>query len=70
VYKVLYTDEVMRCVQSKPTTDMKLGYKIDIPPTSYDQYKNKNQERAISQAPKEEAKQSYSDQMNETAQST
>ena len=49
---------------------MKLGYKIDIPPTSYDQYKNKNQERAISQAPKEEAKQSYSDQMNETAQST
>lgn len=36
VYKVLYTDEVMRCVQSKPGNDMKLGYKIDIPLNSYD----------------------------------
>ena len=36
VYKVLYTDEVMRCTQAKPTNDLKLGYKIDIPPASYE----------------------------------
>lgn len=36
VYKVLYTDEVMRCIQPKPTTEMKLGYKIEMPPSSYD----------------------------------
>jgi len=32
----LYTDEVMKCIQAKPTTDHKLGYKIDIPPGSYE----------------------------------
>jgi hypothetical protein len=36
VYKVLYTDEVIRCIQAKPSNDMKLGYKMDIPPSSYD----------------------------------
>jgi len=45
LYKALYTDEVMRCTQPKPTTDMKLGYKIDIPPTSYDQYRKQQQDR-------------------------
>ena len=39
VYRALYTDEVLRCVQGKPMNDMKLGYKIDIPPVSYDQYR-------------------------------
>jgi len=36
LYKVLYTDEVMKCAQCKPTTDLKLGYKIEIPPNSYE----------------------------------
>jgi hypothetical protein len=36
VYKVLYTDEVMKCAQPKPTNDMKLGYKMDIPPGTYE----------------------------------
>ena len=36
VYKALYTDEIMRTIQPKPATDMKLGYKMDIPPTTYD----------------------------------
>lgn len=45
VYKALFTDEVMRCVQPKPSADMKLGYKMDIPPVTYEQYKNKQQER-------------------------
>ena len=49
VYKVLYTDEVIRCIQPKPSNDMKLGYKIDIPPGSYEQYKNKQQERVSTQ---------------------
>jgi hypothetical protein len=36
IYKVLYTDEVMRCIQPKPSNDMKLNYKIDIPPGNYE----------------------------------
>jgi hypothetical protein len=36
VYKALFTDEVVRCVQPKPTNDMKLGYKMEIPPVSYE----------------------------------
>jgi hypothetical protein len=44
VYKVLYTDEVMKCAaQPKPGNDMKLGYKIEIPPGTYEQYKNRQQ---------------------------
>ena len=41
VYKVLFTDEILKCIQYKPTTDARLGYKMDIPPTSYEQYKSK-----------------------------
>ena len=35
----MYTDEILRLSQSKPQVDLKLGYKIDIPPISYEQYK-------------------------------
>ena len=38
LYKALYTDEIMRCTQTKPQTDIKLNYKIDIP-APYEQYK-------------------------------
>ena len=31
LYKALYTDEVLRCTQPKPSTDLKLNYKIEIP---------------------------------------
>ena len=45
VYKVLFTDEVLKCIASKPPADMKLGYKIDIPPGSYEQYRKQQQDR-------------------------
>jgi hypothetical protein len=37
IYKVLFTDEVMKnYVAGKPGTDMKLSYKMDMPPTTYE----------------------------------
>jgi hypothetical protein len=36
VYKVLYTDEVLKCSTGKILSDTKIGYKIDIPPNSYE----------------------------------
>jgi hypothetical protein len=44
VYKMLYTDEILKCIQSKPTADVKLAYKMDMPPNSYEQYKQKTQQ--------------------------
>lgn len=39
VYKMLYTDEILKCIQGKPTADVKLAYKMELPPNSYEQYK-------------------------------
>ena len=57
VYKALYSDEILKCTQCKPTNDARLGYKIENHPTSYEQYKSKLvQERQNSQPLKEESK--------------
>lgn len=37
VYKALFTDEIVRCAaQSKPQIDNRIGYKIEVPPQSYE----------------------------------
>ena len=36
MYKVLYTDEVLRTTQPKPANDLRLNYKMEIPPGSYE----------------------------------
>jgi hypothetical protein len=39
LYKVFYTDELMKSTQVKAHGDMKIGYKMELPPSSYEQYK-------------------------------
>ena len=70
LYKALFTDEILKCTQCKPNGDARLGYKIDIPPTSYEQYKNKIvQERQSSYIAKEEVKQALESQSDQTVTS-
>jgi hypothetical protein len=46
VYKALFTDEVVRCsAQGKPQIDNRIGYKIEVPPQSYEQFKIKHQQQ-------------------------
>ncbi len=54
--KVFYTDEIIKYFPrpGQPGTDMKLSYKIEVPPNSYDQYKKQLNEKVPSH--KEERK--------------
>lgn len=38
IYKIMYTDEIIKCTQGKLGKDLKVGYNNDIP-VSYEQYK-------------------------------
>jgi hypothetical protein len=43
VYKAIFTDDVIRStIQSKPQIDNRIGYKIEVPPQSYEQFKMKH----------------------------
>jgi hypothetical protein len=42
--KAIFSDDIIRCtVQSKPQIDNRIGYKIEVPPQSYEQFKIKHQ---------------------------
>ena len=43
--KAIFSDDIIRCtVQSKPQIDNRIGYKIEVPPQSYEQFKIKHQQ--------------------------
>jgi len=45
--KIFYTDEILKYMPrpGQPGADMKLSYKIEVPPNSYDQYKKQTSEK-------------------------
>jgi hypothetical protein len=70
VYKALFTDEVIRCTaQAKPAIDNRIGYKIEVPPQSYEQFKIKHQQQQVKKAAPQLEEEKLEEALNDSMQS-
>ena len=78
VYKALYGDEVLKCPRYAHQSEMKLKYKIEVPPSTYEHYKKqatekqqfKSSEEMQYEEEKEEVKMMSSEKESETTVET